>query len=570
MFTIFLVTIFYSSLSFSQIDSGNLYNQQKDLEKYNSRIQNIPEKIIDFPNSKIRLPLESNHQVYVDSFTFSGDIKFISKSQLSSLISSYAKKDLLFEDLLDVVDIISKFYKDNGFVISDVYIPEQEVSDYVIDIYINEGKLDSKNPLEISKPPPRLSLELPNKYFDDFITTRPDMSNLEKGIYLLNDLPGVSAKASLKSGQDIGSSMLVLDIDETPLFNSSYTVDNYGSRYTGSNRLSYNLDVNNPSGSGDHVNVALTKSNDSFLLKRVSYDIPLLDNGLRTKWSYAEIEYTIGKELATNPATKGNAKVSNISVSLPIKKSSKESIVVSGDLEFKRLVNEASGSTTSDKDIANFSTSVLYEKQGNLITNFFSKAKLTHTFGDIDLSKNASSLSSDQSSSGAKTNGSFHKTLLEYDHFQIVNELLNIHAIAVLQTANKNLDTSEKLSLGGINGVRSYPSGEASGDQGFKFSLDLDHQIEQTDYGSLSSKIFFDYGKIKQYKDVLGMTLTTPNIYSLKGWGLGASLDKQDDYSISINWASSIGSNPGRTSSGNNSDGLSDSSRLWVQATWKV
>src|SRR5690606_17102591 len=35
------------------------------------------------------------------------------------------------------------------------------------------------------------------------------------------------------------------------------------------------------------------------------------------------------------------------------------------------------------------------------------------------------------------------------------------------QTASKNLDSSEKLSLGGATGVRAYPQGESSGDEGF-------------------------------------------------------------------------------------------------------
>ena len=31
--------------------------------------------------------------------------------------------------------------------------------------------------------------------------------------------------------------------------------------------------------------------------------------------------------------------------------------------------------------------------------------------------------------------------------------------------------------------------------------------------------VFYDYGTIQQYNDLLNINLTTPNKYSLKGWG---------------------------------------------------
>ena len=40
-----------------------------------------------------------------------------------------------------------------------------------------------------------------------------------------------------------------------------------------------------------------------------------------------------------------------------------------------------------------------------------------------------------------------------------------------MQLSSKNLDSSEKFTLGGIGGVEAYPSGEASGDEGRKISL---------------------------------------------------------------------------------------------------
>ena len=56
------------------------------------------------------------------------------------------------------------------------------------------------------------------------------------------------------------------------------------------------------------------------------------------------------------------------------------------------------------------------------------------------------------------------------------SQRLDLQILGSMQLANKNLDSSEKFTLGGIGGVRAYPSGEASGDEGRKISFDLKYK----------------------------------------------------------------------------------------------
>ena len=60
------------------------------------------------------------------------------------------------------------------------------------------------------------------------------------------------------------------------------------------------------------------------------------------------------------------------------------------------------------------------------------------------------------------------------------------------QQASKNLDSSEKFSLGGPYGVRAYACGEASGDEGWLGSLELRHGITS----SLAASVFPDFGRV--------------------------------------------------------------------------
>jgi outer membrane protein assembly factor BamA len=66
------------------------------------------------------------------------------------------------------------------------------------------------------------------------------------------------------------------------------------------------------------------------------------------------------------------------------------------------------------------------------------------------------------------------------------------------QAANKNLNSSERFSLGGANGVRVYPRGEVSGDQGFLVSAELHWALPG--YG-WQLATFFDAGRVIISKD---------------------------------------------------------------------
>ena len=138
------------------------------------------------------------------------------------------------------------------------------------------------------------------------------------------------------------------------------------------------------------------------------------------------------------------------------------------------------------------------------------------------------------------------------------------------QAAFNNLDSSEKFSLGGPNSLRAYPVGEASGDEGHLLNADIRYNISlPPSWGSLQLDGFYDAGYIDINKEpvliALG-TATNRNSYWLQGAGLGFNYTSGGKFAIRGSWAYAIGDNPGRSISGNNSDGRSDNYRFWLQS----
>ena len=565
---IFLFIVFTTKSVIAAPDAGSLLKQEKELQQQQNLPRSIPKSLIE-DNTQQPEKQNAGETILIKEFKFEGEIKAFTKEALKKVIQDLYNKELTFADIQSAASRIKNFYNQKGYFLANAVIPKQEVQNGIVIIVITEGKLDSKNPYIIKKTDLRLKEDIPKQYLTQSMNGEVTQQGLERGLLNFNDTPGVAGTITLEPGDEPGTTKIILDIVEGPLLSGSVTVDNYGSRYTGEIRTTGTVNINNPTKYGDQVGLTkIIAPKDNFDLNQATYSFPLGRSGLRGTASYSKLEYKIGKELETDPMSMGTADLYSTSVKYPLYRTAKRSFFVDGSYDKKKLYNESTGTVTSNKELDNYGLGFTLQNTDEFITAGFSQLSFTQTYGDLDLSKVASSLTSDQGAGGAKTNGSFEKSALQLLRIQRVTEKLNLQLLANAQFANKNLDSSEKLSLGGATGVRAYPSGEASGDEGRKVSIDAKYNVKSgTQFGDIIASVFYDYGKIRQYKDTLDITMTTPNEYSLEGWGVALDLIAAGKYNVKVGWADAIGGNPGKTSSGNNSDGKGDLSRYWFLAS---
>lgn len=148
----------------------------------------------------------------------------------------------------------------------------------------------------------------------------------------------------------------------------------------------------------------------------------------------------------------------------------------------------------------------------------------------------------------AGTEGSFTKGVLNLNLRHEISDRWNISLKAQAQKAGTNLDSSEELYLGGANGVRAYPQGEASGDNGYLGSIELSYR---TDVPNLVLSTYFDMGRVQYANDGKDGSET------LKGWGVGVTYSRPGDYFLRLDWARRIGL------ANNASDDAKAKNRLW-------
>ena len=570
IFLIFLIQTLLVKKSYSVPNAGSLLNFEEEIRKVNILPTQVPENK-DLINGVNGL---NGEKIKITGFQFEGQTNGFTNEQLTKVIEDLVGKNLTFDDIQNAAKRIQDFYRNKGYFLAQAFIPEQEVKEGIIIIYISEGKLDSKEPFEIKKNNLRLKDNIPESYFIEGMKGKFTQQGLERAILNFNEVPGVEGKVTLKPGEDQYSTKIVIEASEGDLVTGSISFDNYGNRYTGQNRTTGTVYINNPTKTGDQFTFNMIRApTGDFDLLKLGYDFPIARNGARGNISANQLNYKIGKDLKTDPKSKGDAFTYNVNIKYPLLRSAIRSLIILGGYNFKDMYNETTGDETSDKNIENFSASMMFQNIDKYYLGGYMQSSITHAYGELDLSGAASDLSSDQGSSGAKTDGNFNKTNIQFLRIQRIAELIDLQILASAQIASQNLDSSEKFTLGGIGGVRAFPSGEASGDEGRKISFDLKYKptssyvdiFEQIQFG-----IFYDYGNIKQYRDLLNISMTTPNKYSLKGWGAFLDMFSGSDYSIKLGVADSVSGNPGKTSSGNNSDGKDNTWRYWFLGVFNL
>ncbi len=213
-----------------------------------------------------------------------------------------------------------------------------------------------------------------------------------------------------------------------------------------------------------------------------------------------------------------------------------------------------STNTENDRDTKTVSVSFSGHHKGALTTKGKSYWNTTLVNGNLDIN-NAAALTQDALTSNAK--GSFNALKLSFNHIEPINNDSSLTFSFNAQQASGNLDSSQKMVLGGPNSIRAYDSSALSGDTGYKASISFKHIVTRGSYGAIQGEIFADAGRVKLNKKPWGNS-TSRNELSIQGAGVGVNWYAPDQWRVNFLVASDIGNKP---------DELKDvdSSRVWLE-----
>jgi len=354
-------------------------------------------------------------------------------------------------------------------------------------------------------------------------------ATLERNLLLLSDLPGVEVQTTLKPGATLGASDLLVDVAPGRRLGGSIDFNSFGDRYSGQYRLGGTVNLNNPLLVGDQASVRLMTSDAGMRYLRASYQLPINGLGTRIGVAASDMSYRLGAKLAPLNAS-GEAQTSSLYLLHPFVRSRRFNLYGELQYDHKKLDDRIdAASIVVNKRLANWIAGIsgdLQDELGGGGTNSFS---LTYTAGDLRLDTVTAALDT----ATARSSGRFAKYSFSWLRLQRLTDAASLYFSGAGQLASKNLDSSEKLTLGGANGVRAYPQGEASGDQGYLLTLEARYIVPLAWPGIWQITAFVDSGQVNINRNTWAegkntRTLTGAgvglNVTQSQGWALRASL----------------------------------------------
>jgi hemolysin activation/secretion protein len=507
------------------------------------------------------LKAPSTARFLVNGFRITRSAAF-TEAELLALLKDFIGKELSLADLERAADIITRFYRDRGYFVARAYVPAQDIKDGVVEITVLEGKID-----RISVKPTG-EMRLREKVVE--ATLRAALpadglireAELERGLLLLNDLPGVDVRAVLLPGAALGTSAVTAEVSEGPLVSGNVDFDNYGNKFSGPYRLGGAVNVNDPSGYGDLLSLRVTASSGASY-GRLAYQVPLGPSGLRLGGAYAETRYELCCEFSPLQA-RGEAQTATVNALYPLLRDRNVSVYVTGAYDARHYFNSTIAGTTSDKKAHVVTLGVNGDRRDFLGGGGLSTFSLAVSFGQLNLDGLAADRAVDDAT--ARTHGSYTKTAYSLGRLQRVGEATSLYAGLSGQFASRNLDSSEKFILGGPFGVRGYPTGEAAGDEGLLLNLELRYDVQP----GLQLAAFVDHGEVRLHRNEWagwqGTNTRIRNRYGLSGYGVGLNWNQPGNFLVRASVAQRIGDNPGRDANDNDSDNTKNRTRLWLQA----
>ena len=284
-----------------------------------------------------------NPQFKVNEIIFEGNTK-VKTASLNTLAESVIGQDIYFEDLLRVAKKITKYYQAKGFLTSYAFIPSQNIKNGVVTICIVESKVDS---IDIEGNRWARSWYLKNIIMGKNGLREGDVFNagaLQGALREINQEDYIEAQSVVSKNDD--KTQLKLDVKDRFPLKFDFAWDDYGRSYTGVQRASFLLGLDNVTGMGDKIyGGTILSSGATGVL--AGYSVPISPYGTRLSFDFSNSNINLGGPYKFLNV-KGKAQSYALRITHPLIENAKTSVVdfVNASTESKLL-----NSTLSDYNL---------------------------------------------------------------------------------------------------------------------------------------------------------------------------------------------------------------------------
>ena len=531
---------------------GQILQQiQRDLE-----FQPAPSLPEQAPKEKV-VEEASAELVVIKEFKFTGN-HAIEEAELKAALASITNRSISIAELKTATDLTSALYNKKG-VLATVNLPEQDITEGVVLIEVIEAvfagvKIDGT----FNKDYKRIRPCVIERFIEACspVGQLVDQKKIDRALALLQRLPGFKVDASYQPGEKERSTQLLIKVVDSPLLTFGLAADNSGGRSTGKRKETANINLASPLKMGDLLNITALHT-DGTDYARVAYSIPVGGSGLKVGANSSYMKYKFLASMEGSELTPlGRSVTYNVNANYPIILTKQANLSAEVNYDKKSFLNQMASTeptaTESDYKLNVASLMISGSYIDGILAGGQTNASVNMIYGSVNLD---GSPNITRDFDGANTRGRYKRLHLNFSRNQFITDSVSLNFDASGQLANRNLDSSEKFYLGGINGVRAYPTSEGSGSEGYLFKVELYKFLPY----NFNASIFWDKGHVKQYHlsklspESTFKPVGPPN-YSLEGYGASLAWSGPYQSSLKATYSHRVGQNPNPSTINNVND----------------
>lgn len=453
-----------------------------------------------------------------------------SDEQLSVLWKDKLHKTITISELFNIVQSITNFYRNAGYILSRAILPPQHVKGGVVRIRVIEGYID-----QVTVQGQYNGAYCMVEHFGQRIKECPPLflPRLERYLLLTNEIPATAVRAVLTpSKTKIGGADIALVTQNKPI-TGYVSYDNYGTRYIGPQQMTGNIALNSWVTSGDATNFTITKTpkGGELTYTDLNWSTPVDDNG--TRWLLGWTRVHTHPLFVLGPADIDGLN-SNYYTNLyfPTLRTRTQSLTWRLGLSYLDSDVEAFDQRLYMDHIRPLDFGASWNFSDNYLgTNLIS--------GDIRQGLPILGYTSDINPATAQTSrpggrGEFTKIAIQLTRLQLIDGPWSVFGVLQGQWAFQPLLASEQFVFGGPVLGRGYDIAELIGDKGAAGSVELRYDMgTQRMISGLQFYAFYDAGIIWNFKLIGGV----PRQLSASSAGTGVRFTFTKWISGNLMWA---------------------------------
>lgn len=452
----------------------------------------------------------------LNSLRIEGSTAF-SEADLLAPYRDLIGKKISFSRLSVIAAALTKKYRDAGYLLSRVIIPEQEVDENGANIrlLVIEGYIES-----IEYVGDKGIQERFRSYFSPIqhriVGEKPLSHNqFERYMLLMQDLPGMKIASRFKRGEKPGGSILVIDVGYR-LVNGGISYGNTGTESAGPFIGTASVSLNTLPVIGAQTTVSYSQANNykEYWTVTVAERYQIW-NGLTFTGSWSRSDSPeMDTQFARDFDYRSDSDTFNIGVSYPIIRSRDMNLFAGLNYEHRNSQKYILDERFTKDHLRAISGNINFDFADSLggVTQFITT--LTHGLNIWDASDK----------SVIATNSLAPAEYWKIDLYASRNQSLpwdfSFLTQAEAQFSDQSLSSYNKFFLGGSRFGRGYDPGVVEGDNGFAASAEPRWTYALTDTTSLQLFVFIDWGTVWTNESVWG----TPDQQTLSSAGGGIRL----------------------------------------------